>query len=171
LASGRQGAVCELHRLSLRKSLLPGAILVIDGHLGLSNDPVRLARFRRGADVAFGSCHGSAFIIAIRGTIGSPPCSPTSIRHSIAVSQCGNSRSALGNLMMYRATPQSVTSGFRPGNMIGSKNRCSHATGLRQPQGELTVRTDVAGNEVLDMLGDGGAFDVAAGLNFEGSIF
>jgi hypothetical protein len=30
---------------------------------------------------------------------------------------------ALGNLMMYCAASRSVTSGFQPGNMIGSKNR------------------------------------------------
>ncbi|KRR03264.1 hypothetical protein CP49_15100 [Bradyrhizobium valentinum] len=35
----------------------------------------------------------------------------------------GNSRSAFGNLMMYCAASRSVTSGFRPGTMIGSKNR------------------------------------------------
>jgi hypothetical protein len=42
---------------------------------------------------------------------------------------------------------------------------------LRQPQGELAIRTRAACNEVLDMLGDGGAIDVAAGLNFGGDIF
>ena len=42
---------------------------------------------------------------------------------------------------------------------------------LRQPQGELAIRTRAACNEVLYMLGDGGAIDVAAGLNFGGDIF
>ena len=35
----------------------------------------------------------------------------------------------------------------------------------------MSGRASEAGNEVLDMLGDGGAFDIAAGLNFEGDIF
>src|ERR1019366_1019199 len=87
--------------------------------------------------------------------------------------RAANRRSKSHQLLLSTSRKESlgVLSLVRPGNMIGSKTRCSHATGLRQPQGELTVRTDVAGNEVLDMLGDGGAFDVAAGLNFEGSIF
>jgi hypothetical protein len=43
--------------------------------------------------------------------------------------------------------------------------------GLRQPERELTVSTArEAGNEVLNMLGDGNAFDIVAGLNFEGDI-
>jgi hypothetical protein len=43
---------------------------------------------------------------------------------------------------------------------------------LRQPERELTVSTaSEVGNEVLDMLGDGNAFDIAAGLDFEGDIF
>ena len=33
------------------------------------------------------------------------------------------------------------------------------------------IRTGVARDEISDMLGDGNAFDVAAGLNFEGDIF
>ena len=32
-------------------------------------------------------------------------------------------RAAFGNLMMYCAASRSVTSGFRPGNVIGWKNR------------------------------------------------
>src|ERR1700690_1923851 len=42
---------------------------------------------------------------------------------------------------------------------------------LHQPQRELMIRTGAAGDEVADMLGDGNAFDIAAGLNFEGDIF
>jgi hypothetical protein len=42
-----------------------------------------LVRFLRGAAAAFGLCRCSAFIIAICGIIGLPPCSPTSIRTSI----------------------------------------------------------------------------------------
>src|SRR6266851_4372205 len=45
------------------------------------------ARFRRRTGAAFGSCRCNRFIVAIRGIIGSPPCSPTSIRPSIAVSR------------------------------------------------------------------------------------
>ena len=41
-----------------------------------------------------------------------PPCSPTSISHSIAASQFGTSRSVFGNLMMYCAASRSVTNGF-----------------------------------------------------------
>jgi hypothetical protein len=38
--------------------------------------------------------------------------------------------------------------------------------GLTQPERELTVSTArEAGNEVLNMLGDGNAFDIVAGLN------
>jgi hypothetical protein len=81
-----------------------------------------LARFRRGTDAAFGSCLRCAFIIAIHGTIGSLPCSPTSIGHYL-VSHSGNSRSAFGNLMMYCAASRSLISGFRLGKMIGSKKR------------------------------------------------
>jgi hypothetical protein len=43
--------------------------------------------------------------------------------------------------------------------------------GLHQPQRELMIRTGVARDEVADMLGDSNAFDIAAGLNFEGDIF
>jgi hypothetical protein len=42
--------------------------------------------------------------------------------HSIAVTQCGNPCSASGNAEMDSAASRNVTSGFRPGNMIGSKN-------------------------------------------------
>jgi hypothetical protein len=38
---------------------------------------------------------------------------------------------------------------------------------LSTPSGALEV---IAGNEIADMLGDGDAFDIAAGLNFEGDI-
>jgi hypothetical protein len=77
-----------------------------------------LAHFRR--DVAFALSLCSALIIAVRGTIGSPPCLPTNISHSIAVTQCGNPCSASGNYVMYSAASCSVTNGFRA---IGSKNR------------------------------------------------
>jgi hypothetical protein len=40
-----------------------------------------------------------------------------------------------------------------------------------QPKGQLTRPTGIAGNEVTDMLGDGVAFDVEAGLDFKGDIF
>jgi hypothetical protein len=40
-----------------------------------------------------------------------------------------------------------------------------------QPKGQLTCRAGIAGNEVTDMLGDGVALDVEAGLDFEGDIF
>jgi hypothetical protein len=35
----------------------------------------------------------------------------------------------LGQLVMSSAASRSVTSGFRPGNMIGSKNRLPHGSG------------------------------------------
>ena len=40
-----------------------------------------------------------------------------------------------------------------------------------EPQCKLPVRTGVTGDEVSDVLGDGGAFHVAAGLNFGGDLF
>jgi len=40
-----------------------------------------------------------------------------------------------------------------------------------EPKGQLASRTDEAGNEVPDVLRHGGAFDIAAGLNFDGDIF
>ena len=50
-----------------------------------------------------------------------------------------------------------------------------HWPGVRhrsnQPQGQLPGRTGVAGNEVMNMLGDGNALDIAAGLDFGCDIF
>jgi hypothetical protein len=43
--------------------------------------------------------------------------------------------------------------------------------GLYQPQRELTIGASVARDKVPDVLGDGGACDIAAGLNFERDIF
>jgi hypothetical protein len=43
--------------------------------------------------------------------------------HRIAAMLAANSRSAFGNLMMYFAASRSVISGFRPGTVMGSKNR------------------------------------------------
>ena len=43
--------------------------------------------------------------------------------------------------------------------------------GLYQPQRELTIGASVARGEVSDVLGDGGACDIAAGLNFERDVF
>ena len=91
-----------------------------------------LARFRRGADGASGSCLCGACTIAIRGVIGSPLRSPTSISHSIAASQSGISNSASGNLMVCWAASRGVTRGFRPGNMIGSKNCRCHDPAARR---------------------------------------
>jgi hypothetical protein len=47
-------------------------------------------------------------------------------------SPSGISRSAFGNLMMYWAASRSVTSDFRPGNMIGSKNCRCHDPAARR---------------------------------------
>jgi hypothetical protein len=87
-----------------------------------SDDPVRFGPFPARCRCCFRFMLVERGIIAICGTIGSPPCPPTSISTSAAVCHCDACCSAFGNFTMYFAASRSVTSGLRPGNMIGSKN-------------------------------------------------
>jgi hypothetical protein len=64
----------------------------------------------------------------IRASMVGPSCSATNSSASIAACHSSASCSALGSFVMYCAASRSVTSGFRPGNVIGSKNCWSHDT-------------------------------------------
>jgi hypothetical protein len=71
----------------------------------------------------------NALMTPMRANIGGPSCSATSNSASIAACHSSVSCSAFGSLVMYCAASRSVTNGcFRPGNMIGSKNRWSQDT-------------------------------------------
>jgi hypothetical protein len=59
---------------------------------------------------------------------------------------CVNPCSASGIAEMYSAAPCSVTNGFRPGNLIGSKNRWSSGTKVATPREPCPGSTDRDGS-------------------------
>src|ERR1700726_610525 len=71
------------------------------------------------------------------------------------------------------ATPMTMAAcrTIEPQFMGMRRLRARPMAGSNQPQGQLPGRTGVAGNEVMNMLGDGNAFDIAAGLDFGSDIF